>query len=124
MLKKMLSVWGVLSVFSLTSFADVYEIPDSGFTKYLISFDNAKKIGLTFDVTAEVDSCNHHGLIGDLMPISDGYYVAELSIMSTEMWCSDPSTRTQVFTKDFEVAGSYVTILVPTNAAVSAYVIE
>lgn len=119
MFKQIAYSWVILSCLSLASFADVQELPGH-YTKYMISFDDTEKIAVTFDVTAEVDACNHHGLTGELLPISDRDYVADLGIMSTEMWCSDRTMRTQVFTKTFEVAGSWLTVLVPENTIVTA----
>lgn len=124
MFKQILSLCGIFTAISFSAFADVYEIPESGFTKYVISFDDAEKIAITFEVTAQLDTCNSHGLLGDLLPISENYYLADLQIMSTQMYCSDRTLQTEVFTKTFEVDGSWITVLVPKNAVVSASVIK
>lgn len=119
MFKKVASFCGALLLLSFGSFADIHEIPGS-FTRYFISFDGAEKISVTFDFTEEVDACNHHGLIGDLLPIADNFYLADLAVMSTEMYCSDRSTHTEVFSKTFEIPGSWMSILVPENAVITA----
>lgn len=93
---------------------------ERAFTEHSVYSQGAKNIKVTFLYTGEVDTCNSFLLQGEVHDVSDipHYYVADLRLMGTMMYCNDRTMIEQTFILEKEFPGDSMTILVPANIRV------